>query len=65
MSEYLTVKQFCAKHPWPTESAMRAIILDAPTNGFSKAFVRIGRRVLVREKVFWEIIDNLPGKTYD
>lgn len=58
-SKMLTVKQFVEKHPWPTESALRAIILDAPTNGFSKAFVRVGRRVLVKEKVFWEAIDRL------
>jgi hypothetical protein len=56
----MTVKQFCEKYPaWPSESALRAIILDAPINGFIKAFKRVGRRVLVDEKAFWEAVDHL------
>lgn len=57
-SKLYTVKQFCEKHAWPSESAMRAIILDAPTNGFSRAFYRVGRRVLVNPQIFWEIIES-------
>lgn len=58
--KYLTVKQFCSKQPWPTESALRAIILDAKwkQNNFKSAFIRIGRRVLVNEKEFWNCLEK-------
>jgi hypothetical protein len=58
-SKLLTVKQFCEKHSWPSESALRALILDAPDNGFLKVFKRVGRRVLVDEKAFWDAVDRL------
>ena len=59
----LTVRQFCEKYKggWPSESALRTIILDASwgKNSFQEAFKRVGRRVLVSEKAFWEIVENL------
>jgi hypothetical protein len=55
----LTVNQFCQKHPWPTESALRAMIFDAHKNGFAPAFKRVGRRVLIDEKEFWRCVDRL------
>lgn len=56
---YLTVKQFAKKHPWPTESALRAIIMHSDTNGFANVFVRMGKRVLIKEKLFFETVDKL------
>ncbi len=58
-SKLSTVKQFCEKNSWPSESALRAIILDAPVNGFQRAFKRVGRRVLVDEVAFWATVDQL------
>ena len=58
----LTVRQFVAKHPWPSESALRAYIAGAPANGFSAAFKRVGRRVLVAEHDFFAVIDKLQQK---
>ncbi len=57
---FLTVRQFCEKYPWPGESALRAIIFDAARkeNNFQKAIVRIGRRVLISDKIFWQIVKN-------
>lgn len=59
----LTVRQFCDKYRngWPSESALRAIILDASwgKNNFNAAFKRVGRRVLVSEKAFWEEVERL------
>lgn len=55
--ELLPVNAFCRRHPeWPSPSALRAIILDAPTNGFATAFIRVGRRVLIDVAEFWRIV---------
>lgn len=57
----LTVRQFSDKYPWPSESALRAIISDAAwgKNSFANAFKRIGRRVLVDEGEFWRCVESM------
>lgn len=58
-----TVKQFIdsLNGAWPTESALRAIILDASwnKNKFQSAFKRVNRRVLVDPTEFWKIVDRM------
>lgn len=63
-SRLLTVRQFCAEYPWPSESALRAIILDTAwgKNTFQNAFKRVGRRVLVDEEAFWKAINDQQPK---
>lgn len=62
----LTVKQFIEKRngSWPSEPALRAIILDASwgKNNFGTAFKRIGRRVLIDPVEFWRIITESEKK---
>lgn len=55
----LTVRQFCTEYPWPSESALRAIILDEAWGKkmFKNVFKRVNRRVLVDEEAFWKAID--------
>lgn len=55
-----TVKQFCRPGKWPSESALRAVILGAAwgENKFQSAFKRVGRRVLVDEAEFWRCVDH-------
>lgn len=56
----LTVKQFARKsnEGWPTENAIRALILGASwgENNFQTAFIRVGRRVLIDPEEFWRIV---------
>lgn len=54
-----TVRQFCLKYTWPSESALRALILNSEINGFQSAFVRVGRRVLVNVPSFFQIIKKI------
>lgn len=64
--QFLTVKDFCAKQTsWPSESALRAIILGAAwgENKFQSAFKRVGRRVLVDEVEFWQCVDRMQEGT--
>lgn len=62
-TQLLTIRQFCDKHrgAWPSEGALRAIILDASwgKNNFQPAFKRINRRVLICEKTFWTILESM------
>ena len=55
---YLTVKQFSQKHPAFPEGGLRHIIFHAETNGFNKCIRRIGKKVLINEKLFFECIDS-------
>jgi hypothetical protein len=58
-----TVHQFIVRlnGAWPTESALRAIILDASwgKNNFQTAFKRVNRRVLVDPVEFWRCVDRM------
>lgn len=57
-TKYLTVKQFCDQYPWPTEGGLRSIIFNADTNGFKHCIKRMGRRVLIDVKGFWDTIEK-------
>lgn len=56
---YLTVKQFCERHEWPSENGMRAYIFKREENGFRSAFLKVGRRVLVDEEEFFRCLEGL------
>ncbi|WP_154017770.1 DNA-binding protein [Candidatus Protochlamydia phocaeensis] len=62
-SKLSTVKHFCSKFSWPSESALRAIILNASTNGFQSAIKRVGRRVLIDEQEFFKCINRIQERT--
>lgn len=62
--KFFTVKKFAIKNhengTWPnSESAVWALRSGAPQNGFGKAFITVGRRVLVNEEKFWEAVARL------
>lgn len=41
-------------HPWPPLGGLRHLVFHADENGFKAAFVRVGRRILVDERAFFE-----------
>lgn len=59
VDELLTVKQFIEKHPAFTNGSIRALIFNAQKNGLSKALRRIGGRVLIKEKDFFNWIEEI------
>ncbi len=63
MGQLLTIRQFCAKYPWPSESAMRSYIYRADVLGISEAFVRVGRRVLIMPNNFFLLIKQIEKKS--
>jgi hypothetical protein len=58
----ITIKQFCERYPWPTESGMRAYIFRAADLGLTQAFHRIGRRVLIDPDKFFELVKSIEQK---
>lgn len=50
-------------HPWPPAGGMRHLIFHADSNGFTNAFKRVGRRVLVDETEFFRCVEagNQPA----
>jgi len=54
--EWQAVRGFCARYPWPTESALRSMISRAKKLGLTKAFLRINRRVLVDVDCFFNTL---------
>ena len=45
-------------HPWPPLGGLRHLIFHADTNGFRIAIKRVGRRVLIDEKKFFEFVEE-------
>jgi hypothetical protein len=56
---YLTIKQFVSRYPWPSESALRAIIQKAEQKGFSTAIKRFYRRVLIDPQEFFACLERI------
>ena len=67
-NQLFTVKQFCAKHHFITEGALRQKIFCREYNKFNTCIVNVGRRVLIKEKETLEWFSNPPAEaawTYD
>jgi hypothetical protein len=60
----IPVPEWNQHHSWPPQGGLRHLIFNEKTNGFSKAFKRVGRRVLVDEREFFAIVEaqNQGGK---
>ena len=54
----LTVRHFAQKHAAFPEGGLRFLIFNSATNGFSKCLRRIGRKVLIDEALFFQIIED-------
>lgn len=57
---FFTIDEFCVKGKWPSTSCVRALIYDCRkgNNDFEKAFVRVGRRILINSTEFWRVVKN-------
>jgi len=44
-------------HTWPPLGGLRHLVFNANTNGFNHVIRRIGRRVLIDERAFFEWIE--------
>ena len=44
---FLTVRQYTERYPWPSESGLRWMIFHAASNGLESSLIRVGRRILI------------------
>ena len=49
-------------HPWPEIGALRNIRQHCRRNGFAGAFVKIGARVLVKERAFFDCVERMNAQ---
>jgi hypothetical protein len=54
----LSVRQFSLEHKAFTEASLRFMMFNENTNGFKRAFLRIGRKRLIDEDMFFECARN-------
>ena len=61
---FLTVNQFAAKQSTFSKGSLRALIFNEASNGLAKsgAIIRIGRKVLINEPLFWQWVSSLGGR---
>ena len=66
-TRWIPVSKWNDHHDWPPPGGLRHLIFHADDrvnsrgdvisgNGFAPAFIRVGRRVLIDEVKFWEIV---------
>jgi hypothetical protein len=54
----IPIAQWPDHHAWPSVAGLRWMIFNKDKNGFTKAIVRSGRRVLIDEEKFFEWLDG-------
>lgn len=59
----VTIKTFCQSYSWPSEPAMRAYRQRSKELNLSEAFLTVRRRVLVRPKTFFRLIEKYDKQT--
>ena len=57
----LTIRQFSEKHPAFPPGGLRALRFNSASNGFAPCFLTLGRKVLVTETKFFEILERQNG----
>ncbi len=71
-TRFIPITEWPKYHPWPSVSALRHMVFESeerknskgqkiPGNGMSKAIVRRGRRILIRESSFFEWLEEQNG----
>lgn len=53
----LTVKQLAEKRPYLTEASIRWILFNRKTNGFNRAVIKIGKKLIINDEI-WEECEN-------
>lgn len=49
-------------HPWPPLGGLRYMIFHGEQNGFNHCLARVGRRVLIDERKFFEWVEQKTRK---
>lgn len=58
VSRLIPLTDWNQHHPWPPQGGLRHLMFHRESNGFARAFVKCGRRVLVNETEFFNCISR-------
>lgn len=53
----IPITEWSKHHVWPPVGGLRHLIFNAKGNGFDAVVRRVGRRVLIDERAFFEWVD--------
>ena len=59
---YIPLSKWNEHYPYPTVSGLRNLVFHADKNGFHKVIRRVGRRILIAEKSYFEWIEEQNAK---
>lgn len=62
LTRLIPAHQWNSYHDWPPPGGLRHLIFNADKNGFAPAIKRVGRRVLIDEKKFFECVEATDKK---
>jgi len=54
----IPIKKWNEYHDWPPNGGLRHLAFYRKTNGFQKAFKKIGRAMVVDERAFFECVNE-------
>jgi len=57
-TRYITVSDWYKYHDYPSAGSLRNFIHNKNINGFDKVIVKIGRRILIDEKAFFDWVKS-------
>jgi len=60
-TSFLTVRQMAEKHQAFSEASLRYLIFNARENNLAHAIYRVGRKILINEKLFIEWVEKHKG----
>lgn len=61
VSRLIPLTDWNQHHPWPTIGGLRHLMFHRKSNGFARAFVKCGRRVLIDEAEFFHVVKQGSG----
>ena len=57
-TRFIAVSDWPKHHPWPPIGGLRHLIFNSEKNGFAPVIRRVGRRILINERKFFEYIEE-------
>jgi hypothetical protein len=61
-TRYIPITRWPEYHPYPTVSGMRYLRFHQKELGYTSAFVRLNKRILVDEQEFFRILRSQQGE---
>jgi hypothetical protein len=57
-TRYIPMQMWNQFHPWPSVAGLRALVAKRKKNGFNKVYVKVGKRIVIDEKAFFDWMES-------